>query len=143
MPEPERVPLEEGYLVVPASSSEPPRLLGSRCRTCGEHFYPRRATCARCLADDPEDVLLGPSGTLYTWTYLHVPGFGQHRTASRGHAAGQVDLHEGPRVQAVLEGEPGDFRIGMAMELTLAEVGRDEAGRAVVMYRFRPARGAP
>lgn len=138
----ETVPLEEGYFVIPTAPGEPPRLLGSRCRACGEHFYPRRATCARCLSYDTEEVALGPRGTLHTWTYLHVPGFGEHRTSSAGYAAGQVDLAEGPRVQAVLEGGPGDFRIGMELELTLAQVTTDKQGRAVLMYRFRPAGGA-
>ncbi|HZR82543.1 MAG TPA: OB-fold domain-containing protein [Candidatus Binatia bacterium] len=133
------VPYEDGYFVVPDDPSEPPRLLGTRCRACGEPFYPRRATCARCLSDDVEDVLLGPRGTLYTWTFLHVPGFGEHRTAQQGHAAGQIDLDEGPRVQSVLLGGPTDFRIGMRMEMVLEPVGEDKEGRAILMYRFRPA----
>lgn len=134
----ETIPLEEGYFTVPATPDEPPRLLGSRCRACGERFYPRRATCARCLSYDTEETTLGPCGTLYAWTYLHVPGFGEHRTTSNGYAAGQVDLPEGPRVQAVLEGGPTDFTIGMDLELCLAQVSTDKQGRAVLMYRFRP-----
>jgi uncharacterized OB-fold protein len=137
----ERVPLEAGYFTIPENDGEPPRLLGSRCRACGEHFYPRRATCARCLSYDTEEVPLGPRGRLYTWTYLHVPGFGEHRASSSGYAAGQIDLTEGPRVQAVLEGGPTDFAIGMELELTLAQVATDKEGRAVMMYRFRPVPG--
>lgn len=139
----ERVPLEVGYFTVPADAGETPRLIGSRCRACGEHFYPRRATCARCLSYDTEEVTLSPRGTLHTWTFLHVPGFGEHRAASDGYAAGQIDLPEGPRVQAVLEGGAADFTIGMELELTLAQVATDKQGRAVMMYRFRPLRSAP
>lgn len=134
----ERVPYEEGYFTVPADPAEPPRLLGARCRACGERFYPRRVTCARCLADDVEPVLLGPRGTLYTHTFLHAVGFGEHKSKLQGYAAGQVDLTEGPRVQAVLAGRAGDFRIGMPMELVLETVAQDKDGRDVVMYRFRP-----
>jgi uncharacterized OB-fold protein len=130
----EPVPYEEGYFDL-----DPPRLIGSRCAACGEHFYPQRATCARCLSEDTAVVRLGARGTLYAWTYLRLPGFGAHRSAADGYAAGQVNLPEGPRVQAVLEGGPGDFRIGMAMELTLAPVGEDKQGRTILMYRFRPA----
>jgi uncharacterized OB-fold protein len=135
---PPAVPYEEGYFLIPERADEPPQLLGSRCRTCGERFYPRRATCARCLSYDTEEVALGPRGRLYTWTFLHVPGFGEHRTGQDGYAAGQIDLEDGPRVQAVLTGEPGDFQIGMAMEMVLAEVGRDREERPILMYRFRP-----
>jgi uncharacterized OB-fold protein len=137
---PDRVPLEEGYFTIPTAPGEPPRLLGTRCRACGERFYPRRVVCARCLADDVEDVALSPRGTLYTWTWLHVVGFGGRKSDAPGHAAGQIDLPEGPRIQAVLEGGPTEFRIGMPMEMTLAPVGTDDAGREIVMYRFRPAR---
>jgi len=132
------VPYEEGYFLIPEREGEPPRLLGSLCRTCGERFYPRRETCAKCLSYETEDVPLCPRGTLYTWTFLHVPGFGEHRTGEDGYAAGQIDLYDGPRVQSVLIGGPGDFRIGMAMEMTLAEVGQDKEGRSILMYRFRP-----
>jgi uncharacterized OB-fold protein len=138
MAAPARVPYEEGYFTVPADPAEPPRLLGTRCRACGEHFYPRRVTCARCLSDDVEGVPLGPHGTLYTHTFLHAVGFGEHKSTRQGYAAGQVDLAEGPRVQSVLVGQPGDFRIGMAMAMVLEVVGQDRDGNDVVMYRFRP-----
>ena len=137
---PERVPYEEGYFTVPEDPAEAPRLLGTRCRACGERFYPRRAACARCLSEDVEGVLLGPHGTLYTHTYLHAVGFGSQKSALPGYAAGQVDLTEGPRVQAVLVGQPGDFSIGMPMEMVLDVVARDKEGRDVVMYRFHPVR---
>ena len=44
-----RVPIEPGFFTIPDDPAEPPRLLGSRCRACGEHFFPRREICAKCL----------------------------------------------------------------------------------------------
>ena len=61
-----RVPVKDGYFTVPDDPAEPPRLLGSRCDDCGEHFFPRRAVCAKCLSERMADVLLGPRGTLYS-----------------------------------------------------------------------------
>jgi uncharacterized protein len=84
-----------------------------------------------------EEIRLGPRGRLYTHTFLFAPGFGD-ATDVRGYPAGQIDLAEGPRVQSVLVGKQGDFRIGMEMEMTLETVGQDKEGRDVVMYRFRP-----
>ena len=46
-----RVPIEPGFFTIPDDSATPPRLLGSHCRACGEHFFPRRQVCARCLND--------------------------------------------------------------------------------------------
>jgi uncharacterized OB-fold protein len=134
----ERVPVEPGYFTIPDAPGEPPRLLGSRCSACDEVFYPRRHACARCLARQLEDCELGPRGQLYTWTYVHVPMFNALRSDVGGYAVGQVDLPEGPRIQALLEGEASDFSIGMELELELETLRVDDEGRAVVIYRFRP-----
>jgi uncharacterized OB-fold protein len=138
-----RVPIEPGFFTIPDDREASPRLLGSRCRACGEHFFPRRQVCARCLAEGTDDVLLSPRGTLYTWTYVHFPLFGSKRADhAGGYGVGQVDLPEGPRVQAVLQGGPGDFRIGMEMELELETLRENKEGQDVVIHRFRPVRSA-
>ena len=41
-------------------------------------------------------------------------------------------------MQAILLGEPGDFAIGMRLELDLETLRQDDAGDDVVIYRFRP-----
>lgn len=136
-----RVPIEDGYFTVPDDPADAPRLLGSRCRACGEHFFPRRHVCARCLAEGCEDVLLGPRGRLWTWTYVHVPLFAKKDARVDAYGVGQVDLPEGPRVQAILLGGPDDFRIGIDMELDLETLRTDDDGREVVIFRFRPVDG--
>ena len=138
----ERVPIEPGFFTIPEDRSERPQLLGSRCRTCAEHFFPRRVVCARCLARDSEDVLLGPRGSLYTWTYVHFPLFGSRRADHGGYGVGQVDLPEGLRIQAVLCGGPDDFQIGMELELDLETLRENKQGQEVVIFRFRPVPGA-
>jgi uncharacterized OB-fold protein len=136
-----RVPIEDGYFTVPDDPADPPRLLGSRCTACGEHFFPRRRVCARCLAEGCENVLLGPRGRLWTWTYVHVPLFAKKDARVDAYGVGQVDLPEGPRVQAILLGGPDDFRIGIDMELDLETLRTDDDGREVVIFRFRPVDG--
>lgn len=136
------MPIEPGFFTIPDDSSQSPRLLGSRCDACGEYFFPRRLICARCLGDALSPVELGPRGTLYTYTYVHVPLFGSLRAKVDGYGVGQVDLPEGPRVQAVLSGGPKDFRIGMAMELDLETLRVDKNGDEVMIFRFKPAAAA-
>lgn len=133
-----RVPIEAGFFTIPDDPAEAPRLLGSRCPACGEQFFPRRLVCARCLHEGCEDVLLGPRGTLWTWTYVHVPLFGKKDADVDGYGVGQVDLPEGPRVQSILVGGPDDFAIGMELELDLEELRPDRNGDMLVIYRFRP-----
>ena len=134
-----RVPIKAGYFTVPADPAEPPRLLGSRCEDCGEHFFPRRAVCAKCLSERTADVLLGPRGTLYSYTFVHFPLFGSTRLEHIGYGVGQVDLPEGPRVQLPLAGRQEDYRVGLPVEAELDPL-REEAGQEFVIIRFRPVR---
>ena len=135
-----RVPIEPGYFTIPDGDAAP-QLLGSRCRACGENFFPRREVCAACLHRETEDVTLSPHGTLFTWTYLHVPLFGSQR-AENGYGVGQIDLPEGPRVQSVLQGGPDDFQIGMEMQMELETLRQNDDGADVVIFRFRPSAAA-
>jgi uncharacterized OB-fold protein len=138
-----RVPIEPGFFTVPEDPAASPRLLGSRCRACGEVFFPRRLVCARCLAEGTQDVELSTRGRLYTWTYVHFPLFGgKSADHAGGYGVGQIDLPEGPRVQAVLSGGPDDFHIGMEMELELETLRENKEGQQVVIHRFRPLEAA-
>jgi uncharacterized OB-fold protein len=132
-----RVAMKPGYFTIPDDPHRPPKLLGTRCESCGEHFFPRRAICARCLSEKTVDVELGPRGTLYSYTFVHFPLFGSMRMEHVGYGVGQVDLPEGPRVQAPLAGAQADFRVGQPMEAELDTL-REEADRDVVILRFRP-----
>ncbi len=136
-----RVPVKAGYFTVPDDPAVPPKLLGSRCPTCGEHYFPRRAVCARpqCLSERLEDVEMGPRGTLWSYTFVHFPLFGSSRIELIGYGVGQVDLPEGPRVQLPLAGAQEEFRVGMAVEAELEPI-REDDGRDVVILRFRPVR---
>ena len=136
-----RVPLKAGYFTVPEDPTVPPRLLGSRCTACGEHFFPRRAVCARaeCLSERLTDVEMGPRGTLYSYTFVHFPLFGSTRNEHIGYGVGQVDLPEGPRVQLPLAGRQEDYRVGMELEAEIEPL-REDGEREVVIVRFRPVR---
>lgn len=131
-----RVPIAPDYFEV---DGDDVRLKGSRCPACAEVFYPRRLVCARCLHEGTDDVVLGTTGTLFTWTWVHVPLFAKTDSKVSAYAVGQVDLPEGPRVQAILLGEPADFAIGMRVELDAETLRQDDDGNDVVIYRFKPS----
>ena len=133
-----RVPIEAGYFRIPDDPGAPPVLLGSRCPNCGEVFFPRRMVCAKCLHEGTDDVILSTTGTLYTWTWVHLPLFAKTDATVSSYGVGQVDLPEGPRIQAILQGEPSDFSIGMSLTLDVETLRQDKEGNDVVIYRFRP-----
>ena len=138
-----RVPIEEGFFRIPEDPLEQPRLLGSRCPVCGEVFFPRRLVCANCLHEGTEDTELSTSGTIYTWTYCHVPLFGKKDADVSGYGVAQIDLPEGPHVQSILSGAREDFAIGRRVEIDLESLRDDAEGNEVVIYRFRPAGDPP
>ena len=129
------VSLEEDLFRVDVDT---PVLLGSHCAACGRSFFPRRQRCAVCLTPT-EDTDLSAEGVLHTHTYVRVPFFGKRQVeATAGYGVGQVDLPEGVRIQTVLQGEPGDWEIGMPMRIDLEVIDEDE-GDEVVIFRFRAA----
>jgi uncharacterized OB-fold protein len=132
-----RVPVKPGYFTIPDDPTRPPRLLVTRCQDCGEHFFPRRVVCGRCLSRRTAEVELGPRGTLYSYTFVHFPLFGSTRVEHVGYGVGQIDLPEGPRVQFPLAGKQEDYRIGMTLEAELEPI-RADGSREVVILRFRP-----
>ena len=132
-----RVAVKAGYFTIPEDPAEPPRLLGTRCEDCGEHFFPRRLVCAKCLSRKLETVTVPARGTLYSYTFVHMPLFGSMRVEHIGYGVGQVDLPEGPRVQLPLAGKQEEFRVGMTLEAELEPL-REDGGNDIVIVRFRP-----
>ena len=122
------------------------RLLASRCRGCGSVYFPRSLSCRhpRCTDKAPQDILLGPQGTLYSFTvqaYRPPALFVLDDWAP--YALGLVELPEGLRVMAMLTGRaPQDWRIGEPVALTTGVLHRDSEGRDVLTYQFRPVAAA-
>jgi uncharacterized OB-fold protein len=133
-----RVPIKPGFFTIPDDPRQAPRLLGTKCLSCGEHFYPRRAICAKCMSERTADVEMDARGTLYSYTFVHFPLFGSMNIEhAEGYGVGQVDLPEGPRVQAPLAGKQAQFRVGQAVQGEL-NVLREDGAQDIVIVRFRP-----
>ena len=134
-----RVPIKTDYFRVPERPGAPPEILGTRCRACGEHFFPKRLICAKCLSQDTEEVPLSPRGTLYSYTFVHFPMFGSTNIEHMGgYGVGQVDLPEGPRIQVPLAGKQEEFRIGQTLVAELEKLRENDLGQDVMIIRFRP-----
>ena len=113
-------------------------LVGSRCEGCNRVFFPVRRNCPFCLGDrPPQRVSLSDEGTLQTFVVASMapPGY------TVPHVQGYIDLlDQGPRIFSLLTdyGDGSSLRIGCRMGLKVVRLGRDEANRVVVGYRFRP-----
>jgi uncharacterized OB-fold protein len=123
-----------------------PALVGTRCTGCGTHYFPKSLSCRNpdCATKVVEDVLLGRSGRLYSYTvqaYRPPALFRMEPWAP--YVIGLVELPEGLRVLGMLTGcEPDQVRIDMDLELVLEPLHRDESGRDVLTYKYAPTGGA-
>jgi uncharacterized protein len=136
---PTRVPIEEGYFRIPEDPEGSPVLLGSYSPAAETYFWPRRKRCPITL-QPVEDCELSTEGELYSWTFVFMPTMGsQAKDSGGGFGAAQVDLPEGVRIQALLDGKQGDWTIGMKVRLTTRQVATDDAGNAVCTIGVAPA----
>ena len=130
-----KIPVEEGYFRL--DEAESPVLLGSYSPAAKTFFWPRRKRCPITL-EAVEDCELSTEGVIYSWTYVLMPWLGSmEKDTGGGFGAGQVDLPEGVRIQAPLEGEMGDWAIGQQVKLVARTVDRDDAGNELCSIAFR------
>ncbi|MFH0768411.1 MAG: Zn-ribbon domain-containing OB-fold protein [Chloroflexota bacterium] len=128
---PEVVPVREGVFVEDAEGG---KLLGNKCKSCGQLFFPKVQLCYNCFKKDMEEVALSRRGKLYTYTIGHMPA--SHFQPP--YAIGFVDMPEGVRVFAplkMIENKP--FKVGMDMEVVIEELWRED-DKQVIGYIFKP-----
>jgi uncharacterized OB-fold protein len=115
-----------------------PRLLGSRCASCGGVSFPRADICPYCATEGIEAVELSDSGALWAWTAVTAAPPGYQGPVPFGF--GVVELPEGIRVLSLLaESDPAALAMGRQMRLVTVVVGRDDDGTDVVSYAFEAA----
>jgi uncharacterized OB-fold protein len=132
-----KVPVEEGFFRIPEDPDASPVLLGSYSPAAKTYFWPRRKRCPITL-EAVEDCELSTEGEIYSWTFVLMPWLGsQEKAAGGGFGACQVDLPEGVRIQAPLEGEMGEWAIGQKVRLVTRTLQRDEAGNDLCTIAFR------
>jgi uncharacterized OB-fold protein len=134
------VPVRDGLFTTTDEGS--PRLVGGRCDACERHHFPLLTTCPYCSADQVQRVLLSSAGSLWGWTTVTTAAPGYRGDVPFGF--GVVELAEGLRVITRLtEPVPERLEFGQSMQLVIAPLHTDEAGRVVVTYAFAPTGPQP
>ncbi|MEM7020511.1 MAG: OB-fold domain-containing protein [Pseudomonadota bacterium] len=125
-------------------SGDVPRLVGGRCKDCGNVTFPYLTGCAKCAGSDMEIVRLGTEGTLWGWTVQGFPPksppyLGENHPAKfEAFGVGYVELPEVIVEARLTESTPEKLREGMKMEMVLEPLFTDESGNEVVTYAFAP-----
>jgi uncharacterized OB-fold protein len=108
-------------------------LLGARCRACDGCVFPFSHVCPVCMSEDMRTEQLPRTGTLYSFTALHVGPADWEKPFTVGY----VDLSNGTRVFSHLKSER-PFEIGDAVELAADDVRSAVAGGGKPMFVFQP-----
>ena len=132
-----QIPLDERLFKLPSHPGESGHLLGSRCRSCGETFFPKRPYCASCAGGDMGEIALAGRGRLDTFTISRAAPPGSVMQAP--YAIARIRLPEGVLITSVLaDCDLEALDIGMEVELVIEKVKEDEEGNDVMAFKFKP-----
>ena len=132
------IPFKTGLWTVQPSGEA--RLLGSRCRSCGEVFFPRKehGFCLHCGKKQLEDIELSPQGKIAHLTEVVQPPAGGFYHGPVPYYFGLVDLDNGVRVETHLDGDSEQLKRGTRVQLIIKTLYKDNDGNEVQIYSFQP-----
>ena len=117
------------------------KLMGARCTGCRTLFVPPRVICSRCHSSDMEWVETKGEGRLVAFTCIAIgtpvmieEGYDRNNP----YCSGAVELVEGPRVVARIEGvdtlNPETIKVGTPVKATFLRQGTDENQKTVLGF---------
>ena len=133
-------PVVEGMF---AETGAGPRLLGSRCASCGAAYFPRGEVChnPECRESKMEEARFGPRGILWSCAIQNYPppAPARYEEPYTPYALGMVDMPEGLRVLGrISTDDPEGVEVGVDVELVLERLYVDEDEGEVVTWKFKP-----
>ncbi len=119
------------------------RIMGTKCRRCGDLSVPPRVICASCHGTEMEWAEFKGEGRLAAFTSIFIAppsmaeeGFGRNNP----YVSGVVELEEGPRVVAriidVDARSPETIKVGLPVKADF--VSGEERGKKKTALVFRP-----
>lgn len=95
------------------------RIMGNRCRGCGEVHLPPRPICSRCGGRSLEWMEIRGRGTIQAYTVVYVPP--ARMKGREPYATGIVKLEEGPSISGrILDVKRGEeINIGAEVEAVI------------------------
>ncbi|MFC1845968.1 Zn-ribbon domain-containing OB-fold protein [Chloroflexota bacterium] len=131
----DHVPVAQGLFSWP---SEDPRFIATKCKVCGDVFFPSREFCANpnCGNLEVEEILLSKKGKLYSYTiqYYQPPKPFVPADPYVPLGIGLVEFPEGVRICGqIMDCDPEkDLTLNMDVEMVI-----DALDDKVVAWKFR------
>ena len=134
-----KVPAIDGWFTL---DDEDPRLLGSRCRTCGTFFFPRASFFCRnpqCEGTEFDEVPLSRRGRVWSLTTNRYPPPAPYVSAEpfQPYQIAAVELAEEKMVVLGQVTTTGELELGAEVELVLDTLYTNEEHEYVV-WKWSP-----
>lgn len=104
------------------------KLMGSKCKECGNIDLPPRLVCSKCFKSNPEWIEVKGTGQLATFTTIYI---GSSFMNAKGYSPkkpycfGTVDLDSGVslagHIKGVNESDPDSIQIGMRLKVVFED----------------------
>ncbi|HDQ16043.1 MAG TPA: Zn-ribbon domain-containing OB-fold protein [Bacteroidetes bacterium] len=116
-------------------------LIGNKCGSCGEVYFPPREPCPFCRRKSlgkMKDLKMKGTGTVLSYTIIHVAPHNFEVQAPYPIAI--IKLDEGPRLTAqIVDCDIKDVKIGMKVQSTFRKIQQDGSIGAIYYgYKFKP-----
>ena len=119
------------------------KLVGSRCKSCGKHYFPARPMCPDCHGKEMEPMELSGKGKLAAYSVIYInttamiqAGFDRKNP----YCAAVVHLDEGPSICAQVIGadvaHPETLKIGSPVTATFIDRGEGEARKTFLGFKI-------
>ncbi len=101
-------------------------MFGTKCETCGRHFFPPRTFCPDCRrAGKVVDYKFAGSGTIVTYSVIHTAS--EQYEALTPYVIAIVKLEEGPQITTQIVCRPDQVKIGMKVKSVFRRIATDGA----------------
>lgn len=107
-------------------------MIGVKCTNCGAVYYPKRECCPKCSSTKLEEVAMGDSGELITYTELWAVPKGISQMPL---VLGIVQFSNGGRVLGQVSAK--EVKVGMRLKPVWAVV-RKVQEKEVYGFKFEP-----
>jgi len=135
-----QIAIKEGLFTAPLSPAEQVRLVGSKCKNCGEISLGKQQTCSNCGGGNLEEIPLGRKGKLWTYTVIRHKPPGDYKGPDPfvPFGLGLVEIPDGIRILSPIQCALEKLKVDMELEMEVYPHYIDENGNEVLAFRFKP-----
>ena len=113
------------------------KLMGAKCRTCGQLLVPPKPMCSTCFSHDLEWKELPKEGKLLTYTVIHVSP--KQFQGSVPYAVGIVGFADDAQLPGMIKGVASDqLKVGMDLTIRFENAPTPEEWPQWSRYYFKP-----